>query len=273
MSDYSLVQRGTIAAVGPLGVAFLDDALGSAVKLSSAFVIGYVRSFRGRASVERGTRNLTNADSSPVDITITTVDDVDKAEVRISAKWFRPTNLNSHGVTARLLNPTTLRLEFAALAATETIDVEWEVSNTRGGSSDGTLRLLDANTVRMDWDGNLLAGDFVTGQYEVWDIENLGDDIKELLFRGQLVLGHLGENSIQDSIVLDDAGNMVSYRKRIFDSKANAELATPDIPDADALETGELSRVKVTQSIEQANNDRDLMTQVVLLKAPTPGVN
>ena len=273
MSDYSLVQRGVISAVGPDATGLKDFVLPSAVKLSSAFISQSVRAFRGRHSVQRGSRALTNADASPVDITIGDVDDIAKAEVKVSFREFRPTNVTTSGITAHLTSPTNLRLTFAALAVTETIDVEWQIINTRGGDQAATLRMFDENTVRMEWDGDLLAGDSVTASFEVFDIENLGDDIKELLFRDQLILGHLSENVIQDSIVLDEGGNMVSYRKRIFDSRTNAEAATANIPDADPLETGELSRVKVTQSIELANNDRDLMTQVVLLKAATPGVN
>lgn len=273
MSDYALVQRGNISASGPDASGFKDAVLGTPVKPGSSFVIGHVRAYRGRSVVERGIVNLTNADTSPEDVPITDVDDEAKAETRFTHKEVRPTNTTTRGFIGHLTSPTNLRIEYATLAVGETLDIAYEVSNTRGGSETGTLRLFDASTVRLDWDGNLLAGDFVTAQFEVFDLENFGDDMKEALFRMQLILGQLGANAVQDSITFDDAGNMTTYRIRIYDTKDNAEAADLDIADSEALDPGELLRIRATQDIDFAKNDRNSLIRVEIVKAPTPGVN
>ncbi|HEV3029017.1 MAG TPA: hypothetical protein VG457_15680, partial [Planctomycetota bacterium] len=86
-------------------------------------------------------------------------------------------------------------------------------------------------------------------------------------------LGYLGENVIQDLLTYDTAGNLVSYRARVFDSEADANAATFDIPEASSLQAGELSRILVTIDIDIANNDRQsLIMTLDKLETPTPGV-
>lgn len=142
-----------------------------------------------------------------------------------------------------------------------------------------TVRFLDEDTLRIEWNGTLATdpatggSESITVSYEVMDLEDLGDDIKETLFRLQRVLGYLGENAVQDLLIYDDAGNMTQYRLRTFDSKANAEACTLNIPSGDALETGEMTRVTVTQDIEIAKNDRLSLIKVLTDLLATPGVN
>jgi hypothetical protein len=134
------------------------------------------------------------------------------------------------------------------------------------------VRLLDENTIRLEWDGTLAAGETIDAAYEVYDLENLGDDLKELLFREQRVLAYLGENVIQDKILYNNAGVMTQYRLRVFDSKANANGATVDTENP-SLETGELARSTVTQEIVAGKNDRSSLAKVLDLLLTTPGVD
>jgi len=273
MSTFALAQRGVIQATAADGAGPKTATLATPVKLGSSFVTSSIKEQRLQAlhAVQRGQRQLTNADTSPVDITITDVGDVAASHVNINHEDYRPTNPNIRGVRARLLDATTLRLEFAALAATETIDLNWEVITAKPTIRRGaTVRLSAVDTVELAWDGTLAGAETVDGAWEVWDIENLGDDIKELLYRGQLTLGYLGENKVQDKIAFANEGYMMTYRMRIFDSETNASNATPDTDDP--LETGEIARVDVTQSVNVGRNDRTYLEMVLTDKAATPGI-
>ena len=70
--------------------------------------------------------------------------------------------------------------------------------------------------------------------------------------RLQRALGLLGENSIIDAYIHDDAGNITSCRIRVFNSKTNRDAATAwtdtenDADPAVAKETGETSRYALT---------------------------
>lgn len=277
MSDYSLVQRGVVTITNADGASPKKVNLASAIKLSSSFLLLQIEDNRRNPRISRfGQSIVTGDEPSPKDFTHgITIDDLTRTQHRTT---FHITGGSFFGLGSTLSSATEIRFTWNDGLGAESIETETEIIEHRKLTVRG--RLINEggqDKVEISWTP-VAALEATTEQidvtFEVFDIENLGDDIKELLFRGQLILGHLGENVIQDSIVLDDGGNMVSYRKRIFDSRTNAEAAEADIPDADALATGELSRVKVIQSIEQANNDRDLMTQVVLLKlSPTPGVN
>ena len=142
-----------------------------------------------------------------------------------------------------------------------------------------TIRLLDANTLRLEWNGTLSTDpetggvETITASYEVFDLENLGDDVKEILFRLQRLLGYQGENALEDGIVYDDAGRKTQFRLRVFDSAASVNAATENIPDGSPLETGELARVTVTQDFDNPRNDRILVAAVRDVLAATPGVD
>ncbi len=154
-----------------------------------------------------------------------------------------------------------------------------------GDEYGATVRLFDEETLRMEWYGDPLTDEgllndestgldeIITCTVEVFDLEELGDELKELLFYAVRVLAYLGENIIQDLLEYDDAGNLVSYRLRTFNSKVNCEAATPDIDAGDALETGELARVTMSQDIEMSKNDRALLLRVLTDVAATPGVD
>lgn len=133
--------------------------------------------------------------------------------------------------------------------------------NRTGDERGATLRLLNTTTVRMEWEGTLAGAETIVAAFFVEDVENLGDDVKEVLYRLTRALGYLGENSIQDKIVADDAGNTIQYRIRVFDSKANAAAATIDT-DA-ALETGEIARVQAVQQVSVSTNDRRVLTRTI----------
>lgn len=141
-----------------------------------------------------------------------------------------------------------------------------------------TARMLDATHVRFEWNGVLFT-DVVTGAseqivvaWQVHDLSNFGNDVKEVLFRLERLLGYLGENVLQDSLLYDDAGNVTQYRLRLFDTKAHTQAATPNFP-GPGLETGELSRVTVTQDVAVDQNDRLSLMKVITDLVATPGVN
>lgn len=194
--------------------------------------------------IQRGVVTMAVGEVSPKDVVLVTAVKLTSAKVEISlaeARFPDPVlDLDYRGVTARLLNSTTLRFEWKGTLATDP---------ATGGSE----------SIAVAW--------------EVFDIENMGDDVKETLFRLQRILGYLGENCVQDLITYDDAGNMTQYRLRSFASKSTAEAATIDLPQGQALETGELSRVLITQDLEIAKNDRLSLVKVITDILATPGVN
>ena len=138
--------------------------------------------------------------------------------------------------------------------------------------------LQSATVLRLYWRG-LLATDVEAGaealsaSVRLVDLDDVADELLELKYQLQRVLGILGENMVQDLIARDTVGNMTSYRLRVFNSKVNAEASTPDIEDGEPLETGELSRITRTVSIDIAKNDRDLLIGVLTDIAATPGVS
>ncbi|MGH9461072.1 MAG: hypothetical protein ACRD5D_00560 [Candidatus Polarisedimenticolia bacterium] len=141
-----------------------------------------------------------------------------------------------------------------------------------------TCRILNSTTIRIEWNGTLstdaeAGNETITVAWEVWDIESLGDDVQEILFRLQRILGIQGENSIQDLMTYDQAGNPTQFRVRTFDTKVDAEAATVDLPSASALEAGELDRHLVTLEWSTAKNrPKSILSVRTHLLAPTPGV-
>ena len=151
------------------------------------------------------------------------------------------------------------------------------ISETRLGNELGARVVIkDATSLDIHFKVTPLpAGEEIVVSWYVFDIENLGDDIKEVLFREQLILGYLGENVLMGNVTLDNQGNFSQYYVRIFDTKENADDATTNLtdPELDALEDGELVRMRFTQTIDRPTNERSDMKRVIILKAPTPGVN
>ena len=267
MSLYNLVQRFVITAdeTDAAGVSPKDVVLGTTVKSPSTFLTNSIRDIRKNVGVQRGIELIDNPDTTPRNVVITAVV-LAASKVEVSAHEVQTGT--AIGVRARLTTTTNLELTFTNPGAGDSIDVAWEViqyMQPRGA----TVRLLDADTVRLEWDGVLVAGEQITAAVEVWDIENLGDDIKEILFRQSRILAFHGENTIEDLIKYDDAGNPVTYRIRTFNSKANAEAATLEIPDSDPLEVGECTRVGVIQDFNTETNDRKSII-MTLIKGPKP---
>lgn len=301
------VQRGAVAITS--ADTSPKDVVITAVDLAAAELIASIRDKRQNVVVQRGTELVAEAGTSPVDVTITAVD-LACSFVRVSARENR--DGQAQGVTAKLTSTTNLRIQFygtvdagenievdwevieskpprnataqildtthirvawdGTLAAGETIDVEYQVVDERPRRG-ATARIVDATHVEIAWDGTLAVGETIDVAWEVWDIDNLGDDVKEALFRLQRVLGYLGENMVMDNVLYDDAGNCVSSRLRIFDSASNAGDATIDLPEGSPFETGELSRARLVQEIDDAKNDRVSLIRTLLEVADTPEVS
>jgi hypothetical protein len=141
------------------------------------------------------------------------------------------------------------------------------------------VTLVGVSTLRLYWRG-ALATDAEAGPEKIsvgvqlLDLNELGNSFLEVLFRLQRILGELGNNQIQDLLVRDDPGNVTQYRVRVFDTKANAQAATKNLPDGSPLEAGELSRRTVVVQIDVRKNDRTSLTGVQdLILTPTPGVS
>jgi hypothetical protein len=272
MSEYSLVQRTVITAdeTDAGGVSPKDFNLASTVKPASAFITASVRDIRKNAFVQRGVENFVQATVFPFTVNLGTAVDINSSHVAITFKDSRVVTPTLRGVQARLINAgADIEFTAAALGAAETLDVSWEVIQNRQPRH-ATVRLLDADNVRLEWDGVLVAGEQIVASVDVFDIENFGDDVKEILFRQLRQLGYMGENSMQDILVFDTQGNLTSYRVRCFDSKTNIDLATPDV--TGALETGELSRITFTQQIVVSANDRNLATEKLTDVAANPDI-
>lgn len=245
MSTYSLTQRGAIAVTSADGAGPKDVDFATPVKTGSAFIVARIRDRRRDVFVQQGSIAITDADVGGTKDSAAFTS-VDTAAAYVILAGFREKRTDGYsGVSIKLQSDTTVRATFNPPAAGDTIDLEFQVVEHKARRG-ATLRLLDANTLRLEWDGALAAGETIDCTYEVWDIENLGDDIKELLFRLQKILGIQGENTIQDLQTYDNAGNPTSFRVRVFDTKDDAEAATVDLPEGDGLEDGELSRFKTT---------------------------
>lgn len=267
MATYNLVRRGTISAVAT--DTSPKQAVIAAVKPASSFRVPSVRENRRVRKLQSGSVALTDADTSPKDVVITSVD-VNKAKASVS--FYEKRTNDEHGVRIKVLDATHIRLEFGTIDTGDTININWLVEEdvtTRGA----TVRLADATHVNLEWDGGaLLAGETIDATYEVWDVEDVGDDLKEILFRLARLLGYNGENVRQDLITYDDPGNMIMYRLRVFDNRTHAEASTPDLPDGEDLETGELARIRMTQEILASQNDRTGMIRVLTDLLDTPGI-
>lgn len=270
MASYNLVKRGvetiTDADVG----TSKDVALASPVKTPSSFVTAVVRQLRHAVKVQRGQIAVTEAATSPANAAITAVD-LARSHVVASVREKRA---GGSGASVKLSAADQVRLEWlgGALAAGEDIVAEFEVVEQLPARRGATARLLDADTVRIEWDAQLTAGESIVVAWEVYDLDEIGDELLEILFREQRILGELGINMLQDLIVRDDVGNVVQYRVRTFSTKAFAEAATTDIADGSDLEEGELSRRTVTVDVDIRKNDRKLLSSVLDKLMDTPGL-
>jgi hypothetical protein len=273
MSTYSLVRRGVISLTSADAGTSKDVDISGAVKTGSAIVVSSIRSNRKPVKVQRGQIAVTEAATSPANAAITAVAALAQAYVVATVREKRAGGI---GATVKLSAVDQVRLEWlgGALGAGEDIVAEFEVVEHLLTRQAATIRLLDVDTVRVEWDTALEAGETITVSYEVYDVEDLGDSLQEILFRLQKMLAIQGENSITDLHTYDDAGNPTQFRVRAFDTKDDAEAATIDLPAGDALQGGELSRYLVTLDWSTAKNrPLSILSVRTHLLTPTPGVS
>lgn len=269
MADYSLAQRGS-TSITSADTSPKDVTLPSPVKLGSSLFNATVRDRRRNELVQAGVETVSSGGTSPVNVTITAVD-VAASTVQISVRENR--DGVAHGVTARLTSSTNLRIEFyGTVDAAENIEVAWQVIESKPQRG-ATARLFDENTVRIAWDGTLATGETIDVNWEVWDFNDVGNDLLEILFRELRILAYLGENLVTDLLTYDDAGNIVTCRLRIFDTKAHAETCIFDLPIGSGLEDGELARAQIVQEIDKPTNNRTALIRTLEEVADTPGVS
>ncbi len=274
MADYNLAVRSskqilTADGAGPLSIVI------SAVKPASSFVLVSASEKRRNVKVQRGVLSAVEAATSPVNAALATaVADLTRAHVVSSLREVR--SGDARGASVKLSATNQVRLEWlgGALAAGEEIQAEYEVVEHILRRSGVRAYLIDETHIGIAWEGGTLeAEEEINVRYEVFDLESIGDDVKELLFRQQRALAYLGENLMQDLITPDDAGNIVSYRLRAFDTSANKALATLNVAAESPLETGEIGRINVTAAYSKTKGDplsRDFDLEGIL--EPTPGV-
>jgi len=83
-------------------------------------------------------------------------------------------------------------------------------------------------------------------------LDYLRNDIENVMFpRLRRILTNSGENTRIDLFTYDDAGNILSFRVRHFDSKVNAEASTNDIADTALPQEGEIATYRVSQTWQQ----------------------
>ncbi len=82
-------------------------------------------------------------------------------------------------------------------------------------------------------------------------LDYLRNDIENVIFpRLKRMLGLCGENMILDDFTYDNAHNITGLRMRLFQNSSSAQLATPDLPDSDVPEVGEISTYRINQTME-----------------------
>ncbi|MCJ2530755.1 MAG: hypothetical protein LN413_00335 [Candidatus Thermoplasmatota archaeon] len=275
MSVYNLVMTG-VQTILATDTPPLKINLPSAIKLSSSIVLISVNDLRRPVLVQRGSIAAANPDTSPKDATITAVQ-TNATQVTGTVRYDRLVTDSERSATLKLQSTTLVRLEWdGTLAAGETITAEFEAVEHRAIGSINARLLNEASQdkIEFDWPDDMQTGETIKVSWEVHDLENLGDDMKDVLFRLQGILGYLGENLVQDLIVSDQAGNLTQYRMRVFQDKATANAATLNLADGSPLETGEQRRTTVTQNVIKAKNTRSTMRKVLdLILSPVPGVD
>ncbi len=91
----------------------------------------------------------------------------------------------------------------------------------------------------------------VTVSSTVERLDYLRNDIENVIWpRLKRILGLCGENMILDDFTYDNAHNITGLRMRLFQNSTSAQLATPDLPDSDIPEVGELSTYRIDQTME-----------------------
>lgn len=274
MASLSIVKRGVavvnVAALAAPGDLFCDVALpGDAVKTASTFRVPSIREQRKRVRTQRLAFAITDVSVSPLTAAIT---EVDLEASEISSVSIRENRTSTKfGATVRLTDVDEVTCEFA-VAAGDTVDVEVEVKETLKELG-ATARLLNTTTLRVEWDRALEDDETITVAYEVIDLDDVGDSLLEVLFRLQRVLGFQGENSIQDLQTYDGAGNPTGFRVRVFATEADTENATVKIDEGSALEDGELSRYQVVINWNAGANRPDSTIAVRTHLAPTPEIS
>ncbi len=246
MSEYDLAIRGQVSVALADGASPKVFNFSRSIKPASAILVATVSAVREKVVVQHGQIAATTAATSPQNGAITAVSSLARAHVIGQAREKRA---GGSGVSFKLSSTSEVRMEWlgGALGGGEDIVGEFSVVEHRPEYQGARLRIVDEDTGEIAWDGGtLLATESITARYEVLDLENLGDDVKELLFRAKRILGYLGETMIQDLALYDTAGNPTSYRLRIFDTEANKSAAVVGIAAGSPLETGELGRVNVT---------------------------
>lgn len=244
----------------------LDIALAAPIKTGSSRLVQAVREVRKRVKVQRGSFAITDASVSPLTAAIAEVD-MEASEV-VGVTIDENRTGTKQGATVVLTDVDEVTCAFA-VAAGDTVSVKFQVKETLKELG-ATARILDENTLRVEWDRELETGEKIVLAWELVDLDEIGDMLLEAHFRLQRVLGELGVNQIQDGIGRDDVGNVIEYRSRTFTTKELAEAATEDIPDGDELEAGEMSRRKVTVDIDIRKNDRKLLISLLDRVMDTP---
>lgn len=270
MADLSMLKRGVVTITSADVGTSKDVALPSPVKTGSSFLTATLSERRRTVFVQQGTIEITDADvGGTKDSAAFTAVDLTAAYV---IAQLREKRTDDHrGATVKLQSTTTVRATFNPPAAGDTINVDFQVIDNRARHG-ATIRLLDEDTLRVEWGAQLVAGEEIVLAYEVVDADPIGDMLLELDFKEKQLLGELGSNQVQDKVLRDDVGNVYQYRVRTFTTKALAQAANKLLDDGQPLEAGEMRRRTVVVDIDIRRNDRKSLTSVVDDVMDTPGI-
>lgn len=272
MSTYSIIKRGVIQLVAT-DTSPKEIALPSAVRSATALLVpGPVKERRRGISRQHVTISITDADVSGTKDSAALGTAVDTASAMIENVTIREKRTDDYrGATVKLQSSTVVRATFNPLSAGDTIDIECDVVEFKSYKG-AILRVKDDENLEALFDGGPLQdGETIDLAYNLIDFDDVINAILELDFKALRTLGYLGENEILDKVTRETPGNQVTYRLRLFNSKANAENATIGFTGSD-FETGEIARVDRTIDIDAKNNDRESMIRVLSKLADTPGL-
>lgn len=271
MSDLSLIKRGVETITEADAGTSKDIALAAPVKIGSTLITATIRDRRRNVLRQRVAIAITDADVGGTKDSAALGTAVDTTAAKIITQIREKRTDDHRGATVDFLSSTVVRATFNPPAAGDTINLDVQVveHKPRRGA---TIRLLNDETLRIEWDLQLVAGESITVSYEVVDLDEIGDMHLESHFRLQRILGELGGNQIQDKILRDEVGNIFQYRVRTFTTKALAEAADKTLPDGQPLEEGEMSRRTVTIDIDIRRNDRTGLISVLDSVLDTPGL-
>lgn len=270
MADLSISKRGVITITDADTGTSKDVSLAAPVKPGSSWLSARVKDRRRNILRQRTSIAITDADvGGTKDSAAITAVDMDASEILVQVREKRTDN--HRGATVDFFTSTVLRATFNPPAAGDTITLDIQVleHKPRRGVN---VRLLDEDTIRVEWDLQLTAGESITVAYDLVDFDEIGDQNLETQFRLLRTLGELGINQMQDNIVRDEVGNISSYRVRTFTTKAFLEAAEENVEDGSELEEGEISRRAVTVDIDIRKNDRKLLISTLEDLMDTPGL-